>query len=162
MKKYKFLIFISILLLIIGIIITIKLLFKEEQKSEELSFGDVIEEISLASNNNFNQISKNDITRYIPINLSYKDNYIFAVDIDNNDEYFLLANNLTKEQQSQIKQLSIQKESVIFYSDENYTYLINSEEYLYMIEGIIKSFISNYEKKKWKKFSCFFILLFII
>ena len=152
MKKNRFLIFIAVLLLIIIVILLLlRKTSKEEENVDEFSFGEVFEEIDLASNQSFIEISNTNITQYLPLDFSSYNNLLFAIDVDNKEEYFIIGKNLERSQQSQLEKIyssSNEEDNIIFYSDDKYIYLIKSEEYSYIIDGIIKSFIVNYENKE--------------
>lgn len=151
MKNIKFLAFVSILFAIVFVVFIINHNNSNKKEIQVFPFDDLLEEINLASNESFDEISSNQITMYLPLAFSTENNLLFAVDVDNANEYFLIANNLDYNQKSQIESLysNVKEEpNFIFYSDEKYVYVIKSEEYLYMIEGIIDSFIINYENRK--------------
>jgi len=145
MKSKKFLIFISVLIIIsIAIIFVIN---REEKKEEPKGFlfEEVLEEINLALDGDvFTEILDMRISHYIPI--SKIDNLLLAINHSNENEYFLLGKNLDNEQRLQLESMYSNKgdDSSIFYSDDEYLYFIKSEQNLYMIEGIINSFIYNY------------------
>lgn len=151
MKNIKFLVFVSILFATIFVVFIVSHSNLNEKEKQYFPFGDLLEEINLVANERFDEISSNQITMYLPLTFSTENNLLFAVDVDNVNEYFLIANNLDYNQKSQIESLFsnvTEEQNFIFYSDEKYVYVIKSEEYLYMLEGIIDSFIINYENRK--------------
>lgn len=147
MNKTKFLIFVFSFLIVLSIAIIIidKTKEKKEDVDETFKLGDIYEEVNLASNQSFEEISKDKITMYLPVSFSSEEDFLYAVDVDNQNEYFFVAMNLSLEDQTKLKNFRSNKaeKNFIFYADQKYTYLIKSSEYSDVIEGIIKSFINN-------------------
>lgn len=151
MKNIRFLIFISTLTAVTFVVLIIFNSDSNQNQTKDFAFGDILEEINLASNESFTEISQNQITTYLPLTFSTYDNLLFAIDVNNEKEYFLIATNLNYNDKAQIESLYLnipKDQSFIFYSKDKYVYVVKSEKYSYMIEGIMKSFITNYENKK--------------
>ena len=151
MKNIRFLIFISTLTAVTFVVLIIFNSDSNQNQTKDFAFGDILEEINLASNESFTEISQNQITTYLPLTFSTYDNLLFAIDVNNEREYFLIATNLNYNDKAQIESLYLnipKDQSFIFYSKDKYVYVVKSEKYSYMIEGIMKSFITNYENKK--------------
>lgn len=151
MKNIKFWIFIATLFATIFVVFLITYDNSDKQQVQAFPFGNILEEINLASNESFTEVPKNQITMYLPFDFSKNDNLLFAVDVNNNKEYFFITKSLESKEKIQIESLyqnTPNEQNFIFYSDEEYIYIIKSEKYSYMIDGIIKSFIANYENRK--------------
>lgn len=149
-KNIKFIIFTLLLVCLILCLLIIKFCVKEPETKNCNNFEleTLVNEINLATNNKFAAPLDNDMSMYAPIVFSMETNYVFSHrDDDISRDYFIIAQNLGETEMFELE--NFVKTNNELYTDNQikmethggYTYVIFSEEYDSIIEGIIRSYV---------------------
>ena len=151
MKKYLLTV---IALLLVAVIALILLKFNNKKDDENscidgLDLQEIYLSISLSTNSVFDIQDESLITNYLPLDFSGLDEYLLATRQDVLDEYFIIIKDLDNEQidflntvvdnQKNIYPERFEKAKINTHN--NITYVIFSDEYSSVIEGIIRSYI---------------------
>lgn len=145
MKSFLKFIWIPILLSCL-IILFIILNNKNKTSCNYFELEDVLFQINLVTNHSFTKVDYSDTLSFIPVDFDENDKFVFAVD-NNQEEYFILGQNLTKMQKFDLKSyIDINNDlysdkTIIFAEHNEYIYVISSDKYNSYIEGIIRSYI---------------------
>lgn len=147
MKKYmKFIILGVLLLCLISTILITNKLIKNKNTCNNFELSDIVNEININTNHNFESSLRNDIYTYIPIEISDETNYVFG-NVENNTEYYMIIQNLNEKDILELKKFidiknsKYEKKQIKMETRGEYTYVILSEKYSTVIEGIIRSYI---------------------
>jgi len=147
MKKFiKIFIYITMLICLLSCLCLLIFMRKEEKKCSNFEYSDVLYEINLATNGYYEDTRiEIDVSSYLPVSFDENKKYAFGNNYEEKNEYFLLVENLTKEEKETLKEFvetNIKLENDIKLEEyDKYTYIIASDSYTSIIEGIIRSFI---------------------
>lgn len=116
---------------------------------EYFGFEDIIVEINSATNHSF--LSGRDLTSYIPVSLTKDIKYTFAVNAENEQEYFIIIKDISEKDLKEFKNtlglINIGEKDLEIKQVGNYTYIISSNQNYSTIDGIIRSFSTCYLKE---------------
>ncbi len=146
MKKKLSIIIVAIIVLIIIFIVLIP---KKELPSEcaDFELEEVLLEINLATGNRFNSLETKEISEKLPIGFLNETDYIFSYNIESDNEYFILARNLSENELFDLKN-HIDTNNELYEDNQIklveigiYVYAIWPSQYDSVIDGIIRSYI---------------------
>lgn len=145
-KNIKYILYVLTVLIIITIILYL-IFNKKENNCDNFDLEELFFEINLATSNSFKIEEGQDISKNIPITLPKETDYLFSLDSDDENEFFLVIRNLDSDKILELENFvetnnDLYKDNKIkFVKDDIYTYLISSKEHASTIEGIIRSYI---------------------
>lgn len=149
MKKNKgILVGLILLVCLISCLLIIKKISNghEIQKNncEYFGFEDIIVEINSVTNNSFSQ--GKELTSYFPVSLTKDIEYVFVVNDENEQEYFIIIRDISEKDLKEFKNaldlINIDQKGLEIKQIGNYTYIISSIQNYSTIDGIIRSFSS--------------------
>lgn len=146
-KKTKILLIAILFICLVTSLLTVHFLNRQNNKKicPYFELDEVFLEINLVTNNSY-LLSNYEMSLYIPISFSLENNYVFAYDLQN-PGYFLLAKDLDEQSKAELEDYVSTNNKLYpenkmkFGKNEQYTYIILSDKYDSVIEGIIRSYI---------------------
>lgn len=147
MKKNVKVLICTILLLCLIVCLSFIIILKNKQTTcDDFELDDILYEINLATNNYFLSLEEGeDTSSYFPIPFNQNKKHISAFNLNDEDEYFLLIENISSDEKEKLKKFienSINKEKNIKFEEYGkYTYIISTTDYTSIIDGIIRSYI---------------------
>lgn len=145
-KNIKYILYVLTVLIIITIILSL-IFNKKENRCDDFALEELFFEINLATSNSFKIEEGQDISKNIPITLPKETDYLFSLDSDDENEFFLVIRNLDSDKILELENFVkinndlYEDNKIKFIKDNIYTYIISSKQHESTIEGIIRSYI---------------------
>ena len=150
MKKYlKYIIIVIILVVISLILVIIKTNKKETACFENINLEEIYNEINSSTSSSFEIVDESSVTMYLPLDYYLIDDYILAVNSNDEEEFFIIMKNLDQNQLNYLEELVNSRKDLNKdkYKDtkintyNKITYVAFSSENDATIEGIIRNFV---------------------